>query len=1128
MANPTPNPTKSPFRQLTVPRLYTPDDPVFFEVSNRPIVDLEARDCDLQDQMTSTYSVHQVYYVNAATGSDSNNGKTALTAFATIQKAVDYSPLHARAIFTIHVEAGSYGPVNLFGLDDARRKGYTGTLILVAEGGQVVVTAPGPSADDAFTVKNARSVTFRGNWSFQSYGSQSAGLRVSDNSQVFLGTGVYDFDSCFVGLLVAKGSFVQAESGADLAINAHDSPSSHGISLVDFAGMNLSNANSVVIRALDNAGDGIAMQFHSILRVPAGSIEVDGNGDTGLSISKWSGFFSVADVTTINNGSYGLNVLDHSEIDITGELVASYNGGSGINANLSSSVELSGIMNILQNAGNGVVAKQKCTIDFYGTAIDSLSISLNSGHGVSLSESSTFRVTPGCLPVFDNNGLNGINIEQNSTCQLNGGVFRACDNIGYGVRVLACSTFIVGDDGGAGKASLNRNGKTALSAEKGCTIELGTKFEVIGNDSTDAAILALYNSQILAGRRATMGAPSGQVKGAQIGTAAITVNAQTGNLISGLTPGQYYAIEIFNGPFWYVAYPSTKFGPQYGAELSNNGGTNWYETPPWCYQIEYYSGAYRRYWFQATTTSIRIRTHDPGPWYDNWGTLSWRMFSVTYTTPGWSKGTSISNGDLSIGDWAKGASIDTDPITVKLETGDTISGLVVGELYALEGKNGPWYDRGTLISTASIPVTVEAGATISGLTPGNYYCIEGSNGPWNDGTNDHYIYEVSDDGGTTWYLPSAAPWVAYAEIFNPTGDGYQRMYFQATTTSIKIRVADTPGGFGDNTGTLDYTIYDAAAHYIYEISNDGGSNWYLPSAAPWVSKYETFNPTGDGYQRMYWLATTTSIKIRVADSPGDFADNGGALEWELFAAVSGELGIQITGLVVGQLYAIEGSNGPWYHTAPSTGPDYRFQFSIDGGVTWYGNLATATPAPWMGLYEEFAPGYSRVYWEATVTKIRVRNAEAAGNFANDGGAIKWNLYNAFYTGALTGHGIHVNKTSNVVFAEIDLNGIPTGKYGVFVEDSSTIHFGDQPIAGGPTPGSSVVTVGAASAGIFACYHSDVSVDKPMTINKSSGIGVLLRTYGNFGFATNITFDAGGTQYDDKSGSPPGGEYTFRN
>ena len=133
--------------------------------------------------------------------------------------------------------------------------------------------------------------------------------------------------------------------------------------------------------------------------------------------------------------------------------------------------------------------------------------------------------------------------------------------------------------------------------------------------------------------------------GAEISTGAITVTDSGGATIGSLTPGTWYAVEAFNGPW--------DRGPDYNAEytyrVSSDGGTTWLpspggyylgmdfagemhlDLPTWAAYAEVVSTNYARIYFQATTTSIKIRVGEDGLWTDNTGTLSWRLRSATVT-----------------------------------------------------------------------------------------------------------------------------------------------------------------------------------------------------------------------------------------------------------------------------------------------------------------------------------------------------------------------------------------------------------------------------------------------------------------------------------------------------------------
>jgi hypothetical protein len=177
------------------------------------------------------------------------------------------------------------------------------------------------------------------------------------------------------------------------------------------------------------------------------------------------------------------------------------------------------------------------------------------------------------------------------------------------------------------------------------------------------------------------------------------------------------------------------------------------------------------------------------------------------------------------------------------------------------GSETATYTLGAQISTGSVPVASGAGTEISGLTVGNWYAIETTGGPWRpDGSwfnLDFTSYQVSNDAGASWSqalgtigtpavpqllepgmhlgLPS---WGAYAEA-NGT---HARLYFQATGTSIFIRTDDI--WWNDNTGSL---------------------GWKLSAATKSdASGVGTFNPSFEVYARMTPGAMALrSIKLRV-------------------------------------------------------------------------------------------------------------------------------------------------------------------------------------------------------------------------------------------------------------------------
>lgn len=151
-----------------------------------------------------------------------------------------------------------------------------------------------------------------------------------------------------------------------------------------------------------------------------------------------------------------------------------------------------------------------------------------------------------------------------------------------------------------------------------------------------------------------------------------------------------------------------------------------------------------------------------------------------------------------------------------ISTSDVQFGSVAADIVGIS--NSYLGESWTQKSTGAITVTAEAGVTVSGLTIGQFYCIEARAGPWQSGApNTLYTFAVSNDGGGSW--SGAMGWDVGSSVFGlalpawairaeRADDFRARMFWKATTTSIKIRVADGAGQFGDNGGNLSYKLSD--------------------------------------------------------------------------------------------------------------------------------------------------------------------------------------------------------------------------------------------------------------------------------------------------------------------------------
>lgn len=127
---------------------------------------------------------------------------------------------------------------------------------------------------------------------------------------------------------------------------------------------------------------------------------------------------------------------------------------------------------------------------------------------------------------------------------------------------------------------------------------------------------------------------------------------------------------------------------------------------------------------------------------------------------------------------------------------------------------------GSQLGTNTVNATSSSGIQITGLTIGDWYAIEGTGGPWHAGgspplSGNYYTFDLSLDG-LTWDGPigfTNTDQVMHLDLpdFVYSGEAvdahYGRIYFQATTTSVWFRVSDS--SYGDNSGTLGYKLYSA-------------------------------------------------------------------------------------------------------------------------------------------------------------------------------------------------------------------------------------------------------------------------------------------------------------------------------
>jgi hypothetical protein len=124
-----------------------------------------------------------------------------------------------------------------------------------------------------------------------------------------------------------------------------------------------------------------------------------------------------------------------------------------------------------------------------------------------------------------------------------------------------------------------------------------------------------------------------------------------------------------------------------------------------------------------------------------------------------------------------------------------------------------YHQYGTQITSATITVTTRPGATLSGLTIGQLYALNSTGGPWHAPFGTFYQLQLESGGTQVGYVNLDT----LGDAIGTIPAGHSQLFFQATATSVTLSVADGGGPFSDNTGSLDCALFyaydDAAVTY---------------------------------------------------------------------------------------------------------------------------------------------------------------------------------------------------------------------------------------------------------------------------------------------------------------------------
>jgi len=358
---------------------------------------------------------------------------------------------------------------------------------------------------------------------------------------------------------------------------------------------------------------------------------------------------------------------------------------------------------------------------------------------------------------------------------------------------------------------------------------------------------------------------------------------------------RYYVIETLDGP-WYDSGD-----PVYTTQVRKEADGDWYETyihPEMdCVAETDLLGHVRGYFDMDKPYEYYIRVNETTTWTDNSGSMRYNLYEGF-------------NGQV------------IDP-----------------EDPAEDGYCDDYYTRGSQVGSITFSATNSAGVNVPGMTVYNsVYSIVTDGGPWNDGSDDLYDVDISDDGGVTWYPLAEYPGMLCKQL---EGTDYVEVFLQHVRgRRWKVRVSDTV--FSDNSGNMSIIVYGADSdvdpwhtcsddYNLVEVAvpdpswaawNEGGTfvPYISPSTAyiwaieitggPWTEDIDDTESTSyaaeiyDGtwqnhnsygicteqvgtdnqYFRTYFNPTTSNYKLRVDVTDDDWDNNYGYLSYKLYRA----------------------------------------------------------------------------------------------------------------------------------------------------------------------------------------------------------------------------------------------------
>jgi hypothetical protein len=188
----------------------------------------------------------------------------------------------------------------------------------------------------------------------------------------------------------------------------------------------------------------------------------------------------------------------------------------------------------------------------------------------------------------------------------------------------------------------------------------------------------------------------------------------------------------------------------------------------------------------------------------------------------------------------------------------------------VQGERGDFggniFTLGTELDTGTIAANNESGGIVATFATDKFIAVDSGGTAWNNGIGGLTWYFTSSLNGGAWesdYYYPTVNWVSYIGLFGAVTPGYQRLVMQPKAGDVlRIRAADSAGSFGDNSGSINWTLSEVTITRVNLYAVETSKNLGIPQKgdrSAWNTEYGNLHASDiESLNHVYHLPTPTT------------------------------------------------------------------------------------------------------------------------------------------------------------------------------------------------------------------------------------------------------------------------------